>query len=721
MYQNQQLPVSPEYVQGPMFQGLPWNLPFQLQLPLPPQQQELAAYAAGHLLQELQEQAGKNPLRMFLFNLNAVNNYQNQEFNELLVTVVEYSEFLMATQRQSPEQAVLHAVKEVCSIMASVNTQKYPALQQYIPDRQTYEDIQRWLTRFQEIVRDVEQFQRASQPTFPSHGGFPQQSYAQGYPQQSRGWGTPPGNFRQPPLAQQRALTASQRPYGGPGSMAMPTQPQVPTQHHSGVLGGQSFARQGYGQPQYPQSTVTGNTRYGGTLKARAQTTPQEPTSFTAGPNQDTRFEYEPTTRPQVNHDQITWANETPSRDNQTTKGGEEVEMGKYDDFIAEDGSHWRPAFKSGWTKSPSEEQLYTPAYDPRREILFHRRAQDGTVTEVLVEVSDENQYLTYELNPAFARKVSIERESDPTQANWEEVGNLPSADEIAAEREARMKALKESGAEYDEDVEALQEPSLVVPTLVASSLYEASLGGHLEVIRAGEDVSGDLPVEYFYYQATPLLAEENLISTLQGLYNTTTFGGAVEALKQLKGEIPDRIWYTIHDRMTEHVNEILQDNMQLSVRISSFVDGVEDLVSNIEEYDGEVFSKIFASKANLVIKANVRVLKGDLLRDYLAKMDFQIEDPSIIEDILVLGQLNSVTEVPWLSSDLPLSFEGSSGAVLESRFPNLHSAIRKIFERTARQKGKTFRHHYILTKDNVKIKVFQGFVGKGFYLIGKA
>lgn len=131
--QYNNLPANPEAQEHPDWNfnnGLPVN--FQ-----PPQvYQNLASIMpmiTGTVIRILQDKKTDNHFRMFLFNLAAQNNYNNQCMAELVNMVAEYAATkLYSGQTVNERDAVEFTAAEIIAAMALYNVQKYQALAAYL-------------------------------------------------------------------------------------------------------------------------------------------------------------------------------------------------------------------------------------------------------------------------------------------------------------------------------------------------------------------------------------------------------------------------------------------------------------------------------------------------------------------------------------------------------------------------------------------------------------
>jgi len=142
-FQNQFLNITlnnPPYV--PQYQGLP-------------QIQQIAPVVAAAAALEIQQNAQKNQLRVFMFNQYSQNNFANQDFDALVTVTLDYITMeLMNHRYPSAEMAMQEAVPFIVGLLCAVNVQIFEALQQYVQPQLT-QGIRNDIAQFQQIASAV--------------------------------------------------------------------------------------------------------------------------------------------------------------------------------------------------------------------------------------------------------------------------------------------------------------------------------------------------------------------------------------------------------------------------------------------------------------------------------------------------------------------------------------------------------------------------------------
>ena len=733
------LPVSATVPNDAMFiQGLPQNVPFAPPVNASPQMQQLVPVATGFFLMELQNNAPKNASRTFLFNVLSQNGYQNNEFLEALQSVVDYAEFLIATQNMPAEQAVPQAAAELASIMACIQVRKFPQLEQMLPQG-GMQSVEQWLNHFNKIANALEQYKRQAQqqPQWPrqQQGGFPgnqaqfgQQWGPQQMPQQQWGPQQAPQAQWGPPNQQRFGGGSQQSPWGQPQQQQ--SMSGWRPGHQSGLAGARggnqnaNFGGQDMfqtGPTNAPQNQGGGRQLSGSLTSNRNRavvddmdkygpTPTQEPASV-GFPGQDQNWTQQHAAEPF----------EAPAEPTPPAPTNE-----RPFDYINTGDEELMPAHLTNWTKDFTFEQPYRIAFDPSEEIKFLRRDRDGVVQERMEKYGEHMDYLKHEMNPTFDQKTRLEEHEARIVPNWDMVSDmktLPTLDENGVE-------VVEEGAP---DIDPGKDP-LVLPDILFSHSHDQAKFQHEICLmeRGVAQKAEDLPYEYYYHHITPYLnlgdKGKNLQEILLIIKQVDSLSQFVEQLGELHGHVPSDAWHLIHDRATAKINEALSTNIQLDEwQIDSLVDDWDELRDAMvgefgEEKGNGLFATLEVRAFEDVMAASINVLAGETLEEYLATLPEALTEkhPEFKERLVALSEACSVTHVPWNAADISVVIDDEGGAVLESRLPGLYKAIKGIVKRTQRA-GLKFRHRYIVTNDNVKLEIHNGYMGKDFYLLKKA
>jgi len=124
----------------------------------------------------IQSNAQKNALRVFMFNLCSQNNWLNADFVEVLEQIAIYANHLMG---QGIRTTIDEASNQIIELLTAFNAQKFPALQNYL-DQNTGPAVQTLIGQYQQLMNQINGAQRA----MPGYG-MPQQRQMPSQPNQA--------------------------------------------------------------------------------------------------------------------------------------------------------------------------------------------------------------------------------------------------------------------------------------------------------------------------------------------------------------------------------------------------------------------------------------------------------------------------------------------------------------------------------------------------------
>lgn len=137
--QQTQLPVNPTQITNqpiPVSPGQPHFIPM---VQVPQQMQQYVPLVTSVVIMEIQSKMQQNPLRVFMFNLYSMNQYNNREFCELIEMCCHYIHLVMMNGREynSIDGAIFGVSQNIVTMMACAQIKPYPALMQFLsPDLQ---------------------------------------------------------------------------------------------------------------------------------------------------------------------------------------------------------------------------------------------------------------------------------------------------------------------------------------------------------------------------------------------------------------------------------------------------------------------------------------------------------------------------------------------------------------------------------------------------------
>ncbi len=744
MIASNQLPVSAEVPNQAALQGLqnlPYNPPFYIQLQ-DPHLQQYAPYITGCVLMDLINNASKNQLRTFFFNLLSNNNWQTQEFQQLVQLVAAIADYLMMTQRMRPEQAVPAAVAEASPCyLANVVLQYRQGLERYITPALS-NDLNVMLQKSQQWNAELQRFYQSRQQAMTAWG---QPAYGApmggGPPPNAPSWLTATaGGMMAPPMGGYPPAGGGYptvRGGYGPG-------PQQPMGYGFGQQSpaSQAVRQQGWGMfsnpamgPTFPGTPGPNGGQMNTGLKPRARR--QENVMLSMSPDGDRVVEaWNPAdgqnrTRTQDRNTQA-FAFQPPSNEMlppQHPMAGTAENTVSYpllenpenplEGMTLEDGTQVKLASKSSWKVTFNLNSPYRLLYDTAKHVLLHVRRPDGTVMERLEPITDDiMKYLNHELDPSVRRQAREQEEVNQPQIVplWQYAQKLtPIKDNYLGVPSKDPEPVEEEGQDTEANAEETPQVHTIEHIPPVHSLKEGQL--RLTLFAKSADVKPDTPVEMHFDVITPVTTSQNLVTVFKQLETCQTFEELETKLYSFDTMLDDEVRSIIDRRVTASLNEALQKNFGLQGwRIDSFKEDYRALQDALKEDHGEQLVEMVTNVAPEIVGQSLSVLSGEGFSRYLENV--QDVDPDTASDILLaLRDRTSITVIPSKLEDLRLGNLREGGLIPASEMPELYAAVVAIFERTP-DYPVTFARRYLQTSDKKLLELRRGYLHPEAYLL---
>ncbi len=731
------LPVSATQLNQQMYiQGLPNNIPFQPQVPLSQNAQTFAQEALGIFLQELQDKASKNPARIFLFNFLSRNNYQNNEFNEIFISLTEYIEALVMLKGMPVRQAMQDAASDLCSMMSSIYVLKFQQLQQML-DQNALNAAQGWAQTYNDVRGFIDGYSRQQQP-----GGGQQQQQGWGGQgqQQNQGFG---------PSGQQDAWRSGNTQEAWRSGQPQGFGPATGGQGFGGQGQGQGFG--GRGQPQ-GFGPATGGQGFGGghAMNNSANMFSDGNLNTDSGGGSGRGREFGTSLKPrnaavkdsfsnyseaQRSTDNDAWAAEAnrhlndgasgrrggnQSTSNWGTDPNEENFLAEpfaelpaerlFDRMDTNDGKVATAAHLTDKKKVFTPQHPYSLAFDPTRQVKYIvEDSISGMTYESIIAMEEGMDYLKHEMDPAIRGSV-VTPNDGVSVPNWKPVYDKTSKDDLT---EAEL-------------VEFRDITTVNVPSPVFNNNH-AYLQVMKTLIKKGSILPDDT-VEYTFTTADvmfELVNPQKVHTYFEDLILIKTVDKYVIHLAKLANDpsFPTHILVKLVKRATDALNTVLSKGMGLDWEIESIIEDWLDLKDLFAERFGEeqcahLLDVLNSTGSKPIIYSTV-LIDGAVRDEFLKGQDFNgTEYENYMENLFVIGDKIQVTTVPYLASDLSISLEEKGSAVLKSHLPELFKGLKGMAERADKQAPVS--HIYLVTKDLVELEVNVGILGKDFYILSE-
>lgn len=657
---NQNYGGIPKITQNMRIPGLPNRPPFVPALQVRERMRSYLHLVHGYLLLELESKANNNDLRGNLYWTMATNGFQNNQYNELLISTCEYAEIIMT--QLAPADAIQKAVHEMCSVAAALEADRHPSLMNEL-NQAGLEDLHTWKQHFNQIGMWVKNYMMAN-PEYPANYQQPNQ-YGGGYQQ------------------------GGQPHYGNQGYPINTMQNNVPVDQmwgNRGPTGG------GYIPRGNSYSNNTGPSH-----------------GIFTGRNVDPFFDDGP------KGTRRTGSSLKPvSRNNQPQQSQQYTEQRPMEDFpeskeVNNNAIIKIPAKISKEKLTFDPEMPHASLYDPDHFKMFHV-TENGKTREELEEI-DEVNYDEHETEYFFKSMVKspeeIQRDRDAAAKVF---SNLLAEKDV----DAYIKAFSENDGLSDDTDQKLS-VMMNMDTTVAiehdliceglKSVHHAYRNFYLDNFEIS-DYLDNKNIRFAALIADSYwLAGESKINFME-LSTSPDYETFAKRLRNFIDKTPSAqmMMKTIVNSATDHVNDILSIRMGLNIRIDTIILDIGDLRKAIIQKHGERLLEVFDKTCAEVVSQNCAYTDSSIVFS-------DIEDNEAITPIR-----HSMNVLLTLHSDDFLArMHGDSAVVMESRFPELFKAIRATF---AKCNDKT-RYVSFITSDGEIIRLHKSLMGDA-YLISR-
>lgn len=657
------LPFSPHHPNQQFFiQGLPNNVPFVPQMPVPPAIAPYYQMLIGQALLVAQSHAGRTVQRTFFFNALSNNGYQNQEFTDLIQATVELADFIMGTRRIDVHTAIKEAADTMNSVMSSNLTRKFPAIRQFMTPEQVT-GAEGWIQHFGNLVREIQSWRQRAMQTTASlgyQGNPPPQAAAMGHRTSGPYMG---GNFWGAPTTTSHGAS-SDTFFGGLRSVADANEVN------------EERALEAVMAPDMPQETT-----------ATWSTPVTQPTTESAG-------------------------DEALLAQTKTDRPWDRVELDAGDVIV--------PVSLSTWTPTKNDDQPYIMAYHPSEVCPFHGYREGGIVEQVFlpwIKGGPKMEYLKHELRSDMKAAIPKDPNADIEVPLYAQLAHMEPITET-------MLSLVDPNQERADLPEGTT-LTLPVRVTFSNSLEDMVAYGLLELSVVRDELGAEEEILSFCVEQYSDITQQLSVSEsdMAWFFSLTSIKTITEFLKAIaeareSDEVSKDLVDLITQRLTDEINKALAFNLQIDLKITNIEEDYAEVSDIFTSVYGEMIVNAWNdNQASLLAKA-LNVLTGTRLQEYLAKRYDESMIGKLSSRMLVFSDRVAVTFTDWDSSELDIAFIGS-GALSEASMPQLHKAVVAMFERTSRSEY-PFSNHFLRSHDGELLEFHKGWLGKDFYLVSK-
>ena len=681
---NQQPQLPPEVPSNLFVVGVPHRPPFVPQIPVRPAVQEFVAPMVGQLIYDLQRFANSSLAWKALFWRSSPNQYQNPFFIELLVSALEYLEYLMYVDRVHPNEALPRASIELTSMSAAAEATVNPGIMQHM-DQEARNVSTNWIMHQQAMAGRIRGFlQQTAQVS--SYGQPPQ--YGGG------GYGPVNAHYARGAGAMQHPVASYGTPpanYGG-----YPPQQQ------------QQYPQAGYATPAYNGQGASG-------AAYRANPTPGSGAWGSGGGVSD-----DPKLRsvsqfkvPQAfdDNEPVIPIRNTPETDKPKNKVVEEFFMDNNIpvEIDGDDAATYVLGCKSTEPLTPSTRGNYYTLYNPRKKVSYVRLGPDR-INEVHEDRNPDVKYEDHETIHFFKPKSSLdvnrERDYKAAQKAFEDV---LLKENISARLEAHKK-FEASVTNGDGSPLLIDEPVELDDAIIGL------IGGDVLIDLRAEVEQKELPIDletttvtFTHVGVDRIYLTGELATKVMELSNSRSHPVLRSRLIALHEHLPTRTWNQIHDRVTEHVNEYLKINMGMRISIASYIDDIEELISHMENKYGDLFGAKVIACAPIIASTSTAVVNQD---SSIFKASFGVEDDQCHAAFVVM---TDATYLPIFGADLVMNYSGEAGLLPQvGEFAHIHEAVKALFDQ---QGAAPCRYTKFILMDGNEVYAYKAAFGDGYLI----
>lgn len=654
MFNSQQLPVPADQLVAPFLNIDVNNPPYTVPLQAPQQFQNYLRYLSGMVALEIQNTAQLNPMRVFMFNLCAQNNFYNNEFSEIVSSVLDVVMLgFLKRQFHDVPTAIQNCVPRALEMFTAANCRTYPGLAQYVTDPAAQQAVNALIQQFTTIGGEIDNMKRMMANQYP-----------QAQQQQRGGAG----------FVHATAGTAQQQPslFSGGSQAANP-----------GFRGGSPTPRNNRWsqKPQIEEISVEADPR---------QVTKSPFNSRSPAPGAVSQAPAATAAAKAVVHSNVPFElEEHPLLE------------------VLDNGSYMIPAEDSVVDWVPTTEQPYLPAYNPRTHLLYHQVFPNGKVAAVIKDLTQT--MMDWEKHNiggnSFGTRAKVQTRTDMANV-WDDVQTLNHADLAVS---TGVPGTDEG--EGDQAIDVRIGTNWVLATSFEGFLVDARLNYLRACVDSGQDILAYNTYGSIYSVSVDRVDSSDVIDRLSKI---TEYSVLANKLKGIKGDIADILWYTIDEMLTAAVKRVLRHSLSRAINFDRFSDDIDDVIGLLEA-DGPLLHGAFLKHQAEVIRTTLSNILPNHRAALDAALD--MPNHADLKTTYV-GQHVSLTVLDCMSHDLEVELtDGLGAAIVESLTPEIYGLVKGIFERSEEYEEEIGRH-FIVTNDLITLEASRGHLGADFYTL---
>jgi hypothetical protein len=545
---NNQLPWPADQLTCPFLNIDVNNPPYVVPLQAPQQFQQYLRYLSGMVAMEIQNNAQANPMRVFMFNLCAQNNFYNNDFCEIVSSVLDVVMLgFLKRQFNDVPTAIQNCVPRALEMFTAANCRTYPGLAAYVTDPTAQQAVNQLIQQFTTIGGEIDNMKRMMSNQY---GG-------QGQQQQRGGAGFVHATAGVTNNQQQPSLFSGTSQASAPGFRGSSPTPRNNRWQSKSAVEEISI--------EADPRNVTKSPFTSSRQSAAAPTAPAKPAAHSNVP-----FELE----------------EHPLLE------------------VMDNGSYMIPAEDSVVDWVPTSEQPYLPAYNPRTHLLYHQVFSNGKVGVVIKELT--KAMMDWEKHNigghSFGDRAKVQTRTDMTGV-WDDVQTLNHADLAVSSGVPGTE-----GAEGEQAIDVRIGTNWVLATSIDGFLVDARLNYLRACVDSGQDILAYNAYGSVYSVSVDRVDSSDVIERLGKI---TEYSVLANKLKGIKGDIADILWYTIDEMLTSAVKRVLRQSLSRAINFDRFSDDIDDVIALLEA-DGPLLHGAFLKHQAEVIRTTLGSILAD-------------------------------------------------------------------------------------------------------------
>lgn len=680
-----QLPVDPTRMMMQPFQVVMGNPHFLPQVGLHPGIADYLPLITTAAISEIQANAGKNPLRMFMYNMFGQNHFNNQQFAELVQMIGDVATLRLMQGGVDVNSAISQAVTTCCQGFASAALFNYQALGQYLNPQQIQE-ANKAAGSMSYLQQQIQNAQNQSRGAMPMGGGMMMggmQGMGMQQAQPAR-WNAMQQNspFSQPQKTMDSPVNTR---WDHPPRQTQPQQQTVTNRFSNNATTDRPTRWSLPTNDQVQQPAQSGGWRQSNKSFNSDAIVGVASSSVSAVDLPDHNFNQQPMSSQNQQAQQPVASEITKTNVIDKNKLYEFGEL------------KWKP----------TDKQPYIPAYNPKTHRPYMKVDDENNVIVVLKKIRegdtvDPDKHAIGRTHRNTSRFIP----SNKSEVEKEKIVNMP---------EPELTKFKLSFSD-----------SIPVTVSEDSSIYES----RIESIFAGKLDDIDSAAMTTFQIHTPIAAQyfdENGACDTEGsielakkygefvnaIANATTFEKAVDVLKMHDSKDFSQIYDIVNTKLTEAVNHFLSTEMMLTLKIDDFVDDAMVLDAELRKRHGHRIAETLKFSEDDIITKTISLSDRAELYQIIANITGK-EDLDLLKADCIVSLTHSVslTHINLNACDLNISFPNKVSMLTPELTPALYSIASDILKNNT-QHVELNKANYIVTRDKVKIEIVVGALNK--------